>query len=173
MSLYPASIPSTLLGIPSGVDGIRRTLKEMVRLAREGSKDVGVITLARQVLRAAYVPEKDKSGEITALQHFVRDSVRYTQDPYDTEMVQTPKRTLEIQTGDCDDKATLLAALLGSIGIPPRFVAVGFNGGPYSHVLTEARLGTKWIPLETIVAGKEPGWFPPGVTRQMPAHIFR
>lgn len=177
MSLYPAVAPSSLQGIPPGIDGTRATLKAMVRYARSGQKDVGVITLARNLLKSAGIAEKDWRGEMTALQHFARDQIRYTRDPENAEMVQTPARTLDIQTGDCDDKATLLAALLGSVGFPTRFVAVGFRGGPYSHVLVEARLGTRWIPLETIIAGKEPGWFPgsdpgsPPVTRQMVAHV--
>lgn len=169
LSLYPASVPSELSGLPEGVDGIRATLKQMVRLARLYKKDAGIMTLARQLCDS--LPEKDYAAEMTCLQHFVRDAIRYVRDIHDVEMLQTPIRTLEIRAGDCDDKSTLLAALLASMGFPTRFVAVGFKDGPYSHVLAEAQLGTKWIPLETIVAGREPGWFPDGVTRQMVAHV--
>lgn len=139
----------------------------MAKLARDGGKDVGVITLARQCLRINGVAARDAAGEIRCLQAWVRDHIRYTRDPRDAEMVQTPKRTLELQSGDCDDQATLLASLLLSIGYSPRFVALALNGADFSHVLTEVRLGTRWIPLETILPHVQPGWRPSGVTATM------
>ncbi len=170
MSLYPLPAPSCLADIPSDVDGIRATLKEMKRLAIKGGIDVGVITLARQLTSS--LPPKDCKAELTALQHFVRDKIRYVRDPRDAEMVQDAQRTLIIGSGDCDDKSVLLASLLLSIGFPSiRFVALGFKGGMYSHVLPEVKLGTRWIPAETIVPGKEVGWYPEGVTRRMEAHV--
>lgn len=169
LSFYPASVPSQLSDLPAGVDGIKATLKQMVRFARQYKKDPGIMTLARQL--CDHLPDKDYGAEMTCLQHFVRDQIRYVRDIHEVETLQTPIRTLEIRSGDCDDKSTLLAALLASVGFPTRFVAVGFKDGPYSHVLAEAQLGTRWIPLETIVAGREPGWFPEGVTRQMLAHV--
>lgn len=170
VSFYPQSLrPNQLSGLPEGVDGIRKTLKIMVQLARQYQKDMGVVQLSRDLTDP--LPQKDFSGELEALQRFVRDCIRYVRDPEDVELVQTPKATLETARGDCDDKATLLASLLKSIGFPTRFVAVGIAGGPYSHVYVEARLGTRWIPLETIVEGAEPGWSPPDKTRLMVAHV--
>lgn len=167
LSLYPAVVPATLQALPDGVEGIIATLNAMVRMTRTYKKDVGIITLARQLID--YAPgsanEKNYSDFVRILQHFVRDQIRYVRDPHNgPEMVQTPPRTLQIRTGDCDDKSVLLASLLASIGLPTRFTALGFNDGPLSHVLAEVRLGTSWIPLETILDGIEPGWFPPNVT---------
>lgn len=171
MSLYPAAVPHVLADLPDGVDAIRHTLKAMVKFARTYSHDIGVVTAARRILEQAHTPEKDFSGEVAAVQSWVRDRIRYVRDPIGAEMVQTPKRTLEIMTGDCDDKATVLAALLGSIGFATRFLAIGTDGGPYSHVLAEVRLGTRWLPLESIVPAAGPGWLPPGITRRMVAHV--
>lgn len=170
MSWYPVPVPSSLSDIPSGVEGIRTTLKQMVKLANAGQNDTGVITLSRQLTQS--LPAKDYKSELSALQHFVRDKIRYVRDPRDSEMVQTPARTLTIAAGDCDDKSVLLAAMLLSMGFPVlRFVAMGFKGGMYSHVLPEVLLGTRWIAAETILPGKEPGWYPPDVTRRMEAHL--
>lgn len=143
----------------------------MTRLAKDGGKDVGVITLARQCLRMNSVAPRDAAGEIRCLQGWVRDHIDYRNDPRDVEMVQTPARTLQLQSGDCDDQATLLAALLLSLGYSPRFLAVGLNGEDFSHVLTEVRLGTRWIPLETILPGVQPGWLPPNITSRMLAYL--
>lgn len=138
---YPAPVVHTLSALPEGVDGVRATLKLMVKLGRMYRHDVGIVTLAQEVTRP--LQSKDYRGEICALQLYVRDQVRYVRDPRGTEKVQTPKRTLEIGSGDCDDKVTLLAALLESIGFTTRYVALGFHNGPYSHVILEVRLGTR------------------------------
>jgi len=69
-------------------------------------------------------------------------------------------------TGDCDDKAVLLASMLESIGHPTRFVALAFKAGKYSHVLVESKIGNKWVALETT----EPvriGWYPPKVQKRL------
>lgn len=165
--------PSTLAAIPEGVDGIRATLRYMVGYARQYKKDTGIGTLARQLLETVPGSANSKNYRdfVRALQHFVRDQIRYVPDIAGVETLQTPPRTLQIRTGDCDDKATLLAALLGSIGFATRFRALGFKGGPYTHVICEVKLGKHWIPCETIVDGKEPGWFPEHVTRFMDAHV--
>lgn len=174
LGYLPNSVPSTLAGLPEGVDATRATLRAMVKYARAGQLETPVITLARQILGSS-LPQtgtsKNYADQLRALQNWVRDRIRYVRDPVGAEMVQTPSRTLQIASGDCDDKSVLLAALLCSIGFPCRFVAVGFKGGAYSHVFVEARLGTRWVPCETIVQGKEPGWYPENVTRRMEAHI--
>jgi transglutaminase-like putative cysteine protease len=155
--------------VPSGPAGISATLKAMVKLARDGSKDPGVRQLAADLVRG--LPQYDIAGELKACHAFVRDHIRYTNDIVGMELLQTPRATLEMGVGDCDDKSTLLAALLQSIGRRCRFVALGFNGASnYSHVLVEARMARGWIPLETI-RPVEPGWYPKNVTRRMIAYV--
>jgi hypothetical protein len=141
----------------------------MVRLAKQYRTDVSVRQLAQQVVHSC--APKDYGCEVTQLQHFVRDQIRYVRDVRDVETIQTPRRTLEVQGGDCDDKALVLSALLESIGFRTRFEAIGVRGGDYSHVLTAVQLGRGWIPLETILPNVEPGWFPPDQTRLMVAHV--
>lgn len=174
MSLYPAPRPMTLGRVPSGREGIKLTLQAMSRLARAFKKDVGVRELASRLV--AGLPQYDIAGEIRTLHAFVRDCIRYTNDIAGVETLQTPKYTLEVRVGDCDDKSTLLASLLESIGKKTRFVAVGPGGtGVSSHVLVEVRAGRtrdgkpRWVPLETIKP-VEAGWFPKGMSRNMVAH---
>jgi transglutaminase-like putative cysteine protease len=58
--------------------------------------------------------------------------------------------------GDCDDRAILLQSLLESKGIPTRFVLVRGPGRvDYSHVYSEALVGGVWIPLDTIMDGRD------------------
>jgi transglutaminase-like putative cysteine protease len=159
----------TLGLIQGGPEGTAVTLRAMVKLVRQYRRDPGVMQLARELVRD--LRQYDHAGEIKALHAFVRDHIRYTNDPKDVELLQTPRATLEMRTGDCDDKSTLLAALLESIGRPARFVAVGFKPfSNYQHVLVETRNGKGWMPLETIKP-VEAGWGPSGVTKRMVAHV--
>lgn len=178
MNLYPGSVPSQLADLPGdAVDQTRATLRVMTKLVRQFKTDTGIRTLAQQLTRD--LQSKAFSDELRALQNWVRDRIRYVRDVRGVETVQTPVRTLEVGSGDCDDKAVLLAALLESIGFRTRFRAVGLNGDTYSHVLAEGydplqqtpRGRGAWVPLECIVPGAEPGWFPDGVTRSMFAHV--
>lgn len=162
----------------------------MVALAKSYKKNPYIRELAKHLVSGC--ADRDVICEITQLQHFVRDQVRYTLDVHGYETLQTPLNTLGIieqpdgtfhsfgnppeASGDCDDKATLLASLLLAVGIPGRFCAIGTGRfGEFSHVLVEARLRLRYtvelIPLETIVPGAEPGWFPPDATCQMFANF--
>jgi transglutaminase-like putative cysteine protease len=156
----PMQLSSQLRLIPSGKDGIVATLRIMRDMVRQFKKTLPIRTLALQLTNG--MAQKAWSQEIAALHAFVRDRIRYVRDITDVETVQTPVVTLQMGAGDCDDKVTLLAALLESIGHPTRFVAVGFRPEDYEHVYLETRLGAGWIPLET-TEPVEPGWSPPRV----------
>jgi hypothetical protein len=141
----------------------------MAALVRRYKTDSGVRLLAQQL--TANLPNHDVRGEVTTLQHFVRDRIRYVHDVDGVETLQTPVYTLKVGSGDCDDKSVLLATLLASIGYQPMFFAIGLRGAPFSHVLAGVILGTRRIPLETIVEGKEPGWLPPEANPILPWRI--
>ena len=191
-----AAIPSRLIPVPTGLAGVKATLALMVRLAKQYKVHPFVRELAKTL--TARCAERDQLCEVTALQHFVRDQVRYVLDVHEVETLQTPLNTLgyielpgryipntrlpadwrpnaspPVAAGDCDDKATLLAALMLSIGIPGCFCAIAVNDEPDpTHVLVKARLhGYGYVPLETILPGVEPGWFPPDASCEMLAHF--
>jgi len=155
----------TLAELPSGKAGTVTTLKHMRDFVHAAIRNPSqrIRNKALEIFSVRGVPPRAWYKEICALARFVRDEIRYVKDPVGVELVQTPEATLEIGQGDCDDKSTLLAALLMATGHPAKFIAVGMGGGPLSHVLVQAKCGAGWLPLETIIQ-KEPGWFPPGVT---------
>ena len=154
---------ATLAALPDGKAGTVETLKIMRRMARESvrSPRQEIRTLALSLI--AVLPARKWSAEVEALHAYVRDEIRYVRDPVGIESVAVPEKTLQLRAGDCDDKSTLLAALLESIGHPARFVAVGFNGGHFSHVYVESKIGSEWVPLETIIY-RPMGWSPPDAT---------
>lgn len=166
---YTAPPPFQLAEIPPGRDGAIATLKAMRDFVQSSIKNPAQTVRNKALDLVSGLPARKWFSEIDALHQFVRDQIRYVRDPEGYELVQTPEKTLENGQGDCDDKATLLAALLKSLGHPARFIAVGFNGDDLSHVLVQTKTDSTgddkkdWLSLETIIQ-KPAGWFPPGVT---------
>lgn len=154
--------------IPDGVEGVRATLSIMVRLVHQGRKDPTVIATAEQITQS--LPAQDIRREADALFKWVKTNVRYVRDSRDTEKINTAERTLRVRCGDCDDMSVLLASLLESIGNKTRFMALGFDGNQYSHVVTQVRLGSAWVTLDPTVATSTLGWIPPH-DREMKAHV--
>lgn len=157
-----------LMGLPSGPAAIVKTLKIMADLARaaERSPTQYARAKANEIYRAAGIRPRQYTQEARALQSWVQNNIRYVRDPVNVELVQSPEVTLKLLTGDCDDQATLLAAMLTATGHPSQFVAVGMNGAPFSHVLVETKIADKWVPAETIL--KKPlGWYPANVTSRL------
>lgn len=143
--------------IPDGAPGIEATLRIMSALVKQYKKSMAVRGTALQLI--SNCAQKDWPCEVQALHAFVRDQIRYVNDVTDVETVSTPDILLQDRAGDCDDKSTLLAALLESIGHPTRFIAIGFEPGIYEHVYVETKVGNKWVALETtenVNAGWEP-----------------
>lgn len=153
--------------IPSGVEGIRATLRMMGNLVAKGKKNIVVRQMAAKL--TSKLRQKDWMGEITVLHKFVRDNIRYVRDIRGVETIHSPEQILLQEYGDCDDKSLLLASLLESIGHPTRFVAVGKERNKFCHVLVETKVGDKWLPLET-TENVLAGWTPQGVKSRMIYH---
>jgi transglutaminase-like putative cysteine protease len=167
MFLNQVDARQTLKVIPSGTEGVRATLNEMRKLVRDYKKNDQIRSTAAELVSP--LQQKNFMGEIKRLHAFVRDQIRYLRDIHNVETLQSPPETLRRRYGDCDDKATLLAALLESIGHPSRFVAIGKAPGKFSHVYVETRVGPKWIGLET-TEPVDVGWKPQNVLARMIAH---
>lgn len=166
-SLPVASSPqprrAALGQIPNGQAGSIATMKAMRQMVLDAVRDPQqkVRESALAILRGVSTSFTDQAR---AIQQWVQGNIEYRRDPPDVELVQTPQVTLQLRAGDCDDQATLIAALLQSTGHPSQFIAIGLNGGPLTHVLTQTLIGTSWVAVETIEA-KPLGWMPPGITK--------
>jgi transglutaminase-like putative cysteine protease len=163
-----AARSSQLLGIPDGPEGVRVTLEVMRKLAKAGRINPDIRATATEIV--AGLGQQDFSGEVNRLFQYVRDQIRYVQDPNDVERLSAPEITLSDGSGDCDDKAVLLASLLEAIGHPARFVAVAFSPDNFEHVYVETKIGSDWVPLET-TEPVQMGWEPPGIVGKMLRHI--
>jgi transglutaminase-like putative cysteine protease len=192
------AIHDTLPITDNGLDAVRKTLNLMVAIIRKYRSDQTTAETARHILVAGGITDlrTQRRQAITLLQNWVRDNIVYVFDPTEVEWVQTPPKTLSLGTGDCDDKITLLLALLESVGFNTELLAVGGDGAgwdpscappapgmlpAYSHVLGAVRFGPVtgklppfldgWLPLETIVKGANPGYKPAGIRVIMPRRV--
>lgn len=159
-------IPSTLLKSVPGRAGVKATLLLMRDLVRGDKGKKSPVIRQRAVELIKYVPKRDHVGRIRALWAFVRERIAYVGDINGVETVHWPEQIISQRAGDCDDHALLLASLLEAVGIPTRFKAVGFQPGQLDHVYTQAKIGEKWVALETT----EPvnmGWEPPNIKSEM------
>jgi hypothetical protein len=157
------------LTLSDGPNGTDETVDAMAKVAmgQFGAGSVRIRNLTLDIIRQNNVAEKDQLGEVKAVHDWVMNHLRYVRDPYGIEFLTYPETLAFDRTdGDCDDHVILEAAMLGSIGIPTRFITVGFQGKPYSHVYMGAMLNnnTELLPLDPIVKNKPAGWEAPNPT---------
>jgi hypothetical protein len=193
------AITDTLPVTNGGLDAVKKTLRLMAAIVRKYRSDVTTLNTATAILTQGGIKDMrtQKRQAIGLLQAWVRDNIAYFYDPRDVELVRTPPETLKQGVGDCDDKTVLLLAMLESVGFTTELLGVGGVGKgwdpscapqapgippAYSHVLGAVQYGPLrggnmppfldgWLTLETIVAGKGPGWKPPGIRVIMPWRI--
>jgi len=138
-------------------------------IGREGALSADVRVWALDATKDAR--DRDDYMQAEAIFRAVKRNIRFRGEYSET--VQTPLVTLQVRAGDCDDHATLIAALLRSIGIPARFKTIStdpLNPDTFTHVyaLAGLRRGNKivqWLPLDTTVPWSSPGWEAPRALR--------
>lgn len=151
----PAPVPKVrrywLPGNLLGDFGTELTIWHMRREARRGAAEPLPQRTARAIVGRA--GPRDAARRI---RRYLEERVRFVHDPAGLELVKSPTFMLrEIEsrgyaTGDCDDVATLGAALGHAAGLPARFVLYGFQrSGPYEHVFTELETPEGWLELDT------------------------
>ena len=129
------------------INTVSDTLKLMSKFTIAGRNNVNIILLARRLTNN--IPENNKLEMAKRIFYFVRNNIKYINDPFAHELLIEPSKLLVIKQGDCDDKSMLLASLLLSIGIPTRFIAVKRpNHKTFSHVYCEGYIDGKWIPMD-------------------------
>lgn len=156
--------------LPSGDRGTTRTLEYMRTMVLAGAKQRVVRETAINIVRGAGALEHKPLRQLAALFRFVRDRVMFIGDVAGVETLQSPRYTLHTMAGDCDDRATLLAALARSIGIPAelRFRVIAANPQfprSFSHVYVVARLLGRDIPLDPTYHHNGFGFEYPGALR--------
>lgn len=152
--------PSTLAPFRGPSTTVHKMLEHVA--GPRGERSVLVRNCAEHAIR--HVQPKDYLSEIVAVRNWVAEHCYFTNDALTTEWVKDPERICEevVRYGrariDCDDYASLLAAMLRSIGREVEFVVVGFGAeGNYSHVLTRVRepKSGRWIVVDPVAGTTE------------------
>ena len=151
MIIYPKKHPLSNMGklpdqkmskVGNGKQGNIDTIEVMKKMARDFSRHDLVKRLATNILNFKKIPSHHYLEEAKAIGQFVQKHVRYVKDPVDTESLQAPDMMIRMMTdvgytmGDCDDMALLIATLLMSIGIKPKFRAIKYNeaSASFNHI---------------------------------------
>ncbi len=146
-----------LLPQPSGDAGIFATIGHLKNLARAAALRPEVRSYAAELVRG--IDGFDTYTQSRVLADFVGIHCDFLADPYHAEALHDPVWTLgQILTRqyvqvDCDDVASLAAALGLAIGLRARFVVVGFGSSPsvpFRHIWTELAgpRSRQWVPVD-------------------------
>lgn len=151
----------------SGDAGTRQTLSEMSKLVAASQRDLDVRNAAVGIVRLN-ARTHDPMSQAESLFEWVRDSIFFVNDPLGGEYLQSPRVTLSNRSGDCDDRATLLAAMLRTIGISTSFRVVAVDPRrpqQFSHVYVVAHIGGRDVPLDPTYERTPMGFEPPNARR--------
>lgn len=139
--------------IPRGDAGITATVAHMARLARARSLDPRLRDTAVSIVR--FIDGRDPTLQARLLRDWIDARVHFLPDPTLAEALHDPIDVLAtiaregIARVDCDDVATLVAALGLSIGLHPRLVVAAFSPSRrFSHVWTELATPCGWLPID-------------------------
>ena len=167
-STFP--IHSRACGLPAHDAGTAVTVETMMQKATgpEGAEHPQVRDFA--LAATAQCADRDDWGQAQAIYRAVKNQIRYRGEYGQT--AQTPLLTLKWGAGNCVQSATLVAALLQSIGIPVRIQTVALPGRrDFGHVFAVAGIRqhgrvAQWRALDTTVPRTAAGWTPPDVSRR-------
>ena len=153
--------------IPGGQPGLLRKIDKIRELVHAAKRDPAFREATVGVVRK--VRERDWSGEIGAITRFVRDRVRFTQDPYDSdglELFVDPRLLIQQALGgtaaeDCDGHVLLASAMLETIGHPTRYRVGGAAKHRYAHIWLDVLHPKRgWVPIELTRKNAAIGWDP-------------
>jgi transglutaminase-like putative cysteine protease len=161
-SQFNEPITFTLSELPEGREGVKRTLAVMSSQVTKYKSYPPLRLLALKICSPIIANEKNYLSHAQKIYNFVQQKIGYVRDIRGVETVQSPIVTLQLGAGDCDDKSTLSATLLECVGLPTRFVAMGFFVGRFSHVVTQVNIRGKWVTLDC-TENRGLGWIPPNI----------
>lgn len=88
----------------------------------------------------------DKEGYITAIYRYIVENYQYISDPEDEELIRSPKQTMNIHGGDCEDLSILLMSLLENIGIKTYLVLTEKHAYALAY---DVDINNLWKKVET------------------------
>lgn len=131
----------------------RETARILLEIAEKAILDPDLHIQARLI--TSQVESTDRS-KILAVLSWVRRFVRFQSDPYEVELVFSPKRMIELIkkygyfAEDCDSISCLTYALLKSLGLRTRFACAIFSAenSKLDHVFCQVLLDSNWLAVD-------------------------
>jgi transglutaminase-like putative cysteine protease len=136
--------PVQLSYIAPGDLGVEQSLGMMANDVDQACDSQRVVYFARRLAVNAGV--RQQYQQALAIKNWLARVFRFVDDPIDRDLFVTPDRALQEYeatgqvTGDCDEAATLGAALGRAVGMRAQFVVLGFpsddpdEDGRFAHV---------------------------------------
>lgn len=148
---FTQSPAAVVLPLSSGDQGTAETISMMKQLIDQGMKDPEVNRAALFILNSAKVRDFDFGGQRRAIFNWVAKNIRFVRDITGKETLRTPRETLTVMGGDCDDMTMLLCALFATTGNQVRIVTISSDPSPqhaFTHVFAEVLDGNKWVAAD-------------------------
>ena len=114
------STPTLRVNSPRLID----VVEWMRRFAHKGKSDLEVRQLVETICKD--LVQGDYAGEVLAIYYWVCQNIRYMRDIHDVEFVKEPRQIVLTCSGDCDDIATLLAAMCMASGNTCEFLLASY-----------------------------------------------
>lgn len=141
--------------LPSGDEGVRRTIALMSEYAVRDSLDGYIKSLASKFMS---IRQSDRQ-RLRSMFEWIYKNVRYEHDGFD-EYVRSPRHIITTDfEGDCDDLSTLFAALALAMGYQVWFKVIAWRPenqptNPFTHVynLVHVKDEDIVIPVDCVMA---------------------
>ena len=134
----------------------RQTALEILNISEKEAQAPQVLYISRLLVRE--LRPRDPVSEANAALWFVRQKIRYQNDPDGIEVVFGPMEMLRMIedfgkfSEDCESQAALVYSLLRSIGHVVRFALYNFTGSDkIDHMNVETRISDVWYMLDPIL----------------------
>ena len=148
--------------LPPGKRGVGLTVRTMRQLIDQGGKDPRVITATRRVLMR--VPERHHFGEVREIFDYVRDRVRFVNDPLQAEALTEPGTMIDdirmrgMSSEDCDGHTVLLGSMLEAAGYQTELEVESYRADREpSHVKLATLISGGRLSLDPSVKDKPMG----------------
>ena len=163
VSLSPGPVV-TYSPLAEGAQGTWQTLNAMracvlgqVPPDYSGYQDEFNISAAGTI--CANAPGQEAKAQIAALFNWVTQNITYEPHPFNQQVCQDAKRTIDLRRGDCVSLSVLLATLLACLGYRSQFVAQFVDGEDASHVYVEVFLPNgETLALDAVAKDQPIGW---------------
>ncbi|SNR83520.1 transglutaminase-like domain-containing protein [Desulfurobacterium atlanticum] len=128
-----------------------RDVNQTIKIIEEFIREYSLHPQIRQLVASILKPckSKDYTCYVRRIVEYIKQHVKYVNDPPKTEILQSPIRTLQYKIGDCDDHTILTGTLLRAAGFKIR-ITLGAPLGRFNHVYLHVYIpGHGWTTVDT------------------------